>query len=111
MLYGLNGISLMRGSNGAMCARGNGGSCFMTVLIDGNVLQPSPGTGCLGPSTLHIGSRSSASNDKGPDINVFLDANDVAAIEIYARGGNMPVSLQAVDNACGVLAIWTGSRR
>jgi hypothetical protein len=111
MLYGLNGISIVRGSNGAMCARGNGGSCFMTVLIDGNVLRPSPPTQCSGPSTLHIGSRSGPSSAAGPDINMYIDANEVAAIEVYARGGNMPISLQAADNACGVIAIWTGSRK
>jgi hypothetical protein len=110
MLYGLNGIVIMHAPNGAMCARGNGGSCFMTIMLDGAVLRPT-GNVCLGPSTLHIGSRGTASSDRGPDINQYIDVNDVAAIEIYARGGNMPVSLQAADNACGVLAIWTGARK
>ena len=35
----------------------------------------------------------------------------VAALEVYARGATMPASLQAADNSCGVIAIWTGSRR
>jgi hypothetical protein len=46
-----------------------------------------------------------------PAIDDILDANDVAAIEVYNRGANMPISLQANDNACGVIALWTGSRQ
>lgn len=110
MLSGLNGVTMISGSSGAMCARGNGGSCFMTVLIDGNVLRPAPPTVCYGASSLHIG-QVAGSGIAGPDINLYVDANSLAAIEVYARGGNMPVSLQGVDNACGVLAIWTGTRR
>jgi len=45
------------------------------------------------------------------NVNEYVDPSDVAAIEIYARGGNMPISLQTNDSACGVIAIWTGSRR
>jgi hypothetical protein len=45
------------------------------------------------------------------DLNKYIDATDVAAIEVYVRGGNMPISLQADDNACGVIAIWTGARK
>jgi len=110
MLSGLNGVTMISGSSGAMCARGNGGSCFMTVLIDGNVLHPAPPTVCYGASSLHIGQVGGAGT-AGPDINLYIDAHSLAAIEVYARGGNMPVSLQGVDNACGVLAIWTGTRR
>jgi hypothetical protein len=44
-------------------------------------------------------------------IDHFIDVNDVAAIEIYPRGGNMPVSLQVSDPGCGVIAFWTGSKR
>lgn len=110
MLYGRNGVVMVHADNGAICAKGNGGSCFMTVLFDGNVLRPSPPMICPGAATAHIG-RSATPGPGGPDINQYIDASEVAAIEIYARGGNMPVSLQAADNACGVLAIWTGSRK
>jgi len=111
LLYGLNGVSMMQGPGGAMCARGNGGTCFMTVLVDGNVLRPSPPLSCAMQGSLNISKYPNPKSDVGPDINMYLDASTVAAIEIYARGGNMPVSLQAADNACGVIAIWTGSRR
>jgi hypothetical protein len=110
MLYGLNGVIMVHADNGAICAKGNGGSCFMTVLFDGNVLRPSPPVICPGAATAHIGRLPSA-GPGGPDINQYIDASEVAAIEIYARGGNMPISLQAADNACGVLVIWTGSRK
>ena len=46
-----------------------------------------------------------------PAIDDILDPNDVAAIEVYDRGGNMPLSLQVNDNICGVIAFWTGSRK
>ena len=110
MLYGLNGVTMVHADNGAVCAKGNGGSCFMTVLVDGNVLRPSPPMICPGSATAHIG-RVPTAGPGGPDINQYIDANEVAAIEIYARGGNMPISLQAADNACGVMAIWTGNRK
>lgn len=47
----------------------------------------------------------------GVDIDMLLNASDVAAIEVYASGENMPVNFQFQDSACGVLAFWTGSRK
>jgi hypothetical protein len=44
-------------------------------------------------------------------IDHVVDAASVSAIEVYTRGGNMPVGLQVSDQACGVIAIWTGSRK
>ena len=111
MLYGLNGVTMVHSPSGAICAKGNGGTCFMTVMVDGNVLRPSAPMICPGAATAHIGRGMSSVGAGGPDINQYIDVNEVAAIEVYARGGNMPVSLQAADNACGVLAIWTGSRK
>jgi hypothetical protein len=110
LLYGLNGVTMVHSPTGAICAKGNGGTCFMAVLIDGNALRNTSRV-CSGAPTAHLGPGAGARGSDGVDINQYLDANEVAAIEVYARGGNMPVSLQAVDNACGVLAIWTGSRR
>ena len=110
MLYGLNGVSMVN-IKGAMMARGIGGTCFMTVLLDGNVLCPAEG--CLSSSSNapSISSRSGHTSALGVDIDQYINANDVSAIEVYARGGNMPISLQAGNSACGVIAIWTGSRR
>ena len=111
MLYGLNGVSMVN-VQGAMMARGIGGTCFMTVLLDGNVLCPKGG--CYTSSSSNapsISSRSGSPPASGVDIDQYVSASDVAAIEVYARGGNMPISLQAFNSACGVIAIWTGSRK
>ena len=116
MLNGLNGVSFRRTDNGGQVAFGYNGQCQMAVLVDG--IRQCPGSGCksadAGANIVQIGQL-----NKGPPlsdmtavvIDRLLDANDVAAIEGYARGGNMPVSLQVADNACGVIAFWTGSRK
>ena len=57
------------------------------------------------------GQEQHSATGSGVDINMLLDANDVAAIEVYVRGGNMPVNFQFQDSGCGVVAFWTGSRR
>ena len=44
-------------------------------------------------------------------VDRILEANDITGIEVYPRGGNMSVSLQVADPACGVIAFWTGSRK
>lgn len=96
VLYGRNGVVMtqacvQRAGRGGSCRRGliaiKPGCGAMAIVIDGQQQGPSA------------------------DINMLLDANDVAAIEIYARGGNMPVNFQFQDIACGVIAFWTGSRQ
>jgi hypothetical protein len=44
-------------------------------------------------------------------VDALINVNDVMAIEVYARGGNVPISLQVNDTKCGVVAFWTGSRK
>ena len=88
------------------------GTCFMTMLLDGNVLCPAGGCNMSSSSNApSISSRSGNTPASGVDIDQYINANDVSAIEVYARGGNTPISLQAGNSACGVIAIWTGSRR
>ncbi len=124
LLSGVNGVSFTHRPDGGVVARGNGGTCFMTVLLDGHRLCPDNGCntdGGAAPGSSYIGRPPQPTNaaeiaaQQAPpptvDIDKYIDANDVVAIEVYARGGNMPISLQADDNACGVIAIWTGSRR
>jgi hypothetical protein len=129
LLYGVNGVSFVHTAGGGMVARGIGGTCFMTVMLDGHRLCPdagcntsgggTPGAGTEGAVGIGIAPMPAASNANMPsasdshvvDINKYIDANDVAAIEVYARGGNTPISMQVDDNACGVIAIWTGSRK
>jgi hypothetical protein len=120
MLSGLNGVSLKRSCEGNQVAFGYGGRCQMTILVDG--VRQCPGMGC-NVDTASFGAAKSLQQDRSCTstklldattavlIDQVLDANAVAAIEVYNRGGNMPVSLQASDQACGVIAFWTGARR
>jgi hypothetical protein len=108
MLYGLVGVMVKQScvtvpirsrSNGSKptCVMGpvafnSTGGCPMAVVIDGKQQRP-------------IGQGANVAIDD------LLDAYDVAAIEVYARGGNMPISAQYQDTGCGALMFWTGSRK
>lgn len=119
MLSGLNGVTMRRSCEGMLVAFGRGvdGECQIAIVVDG--VRQCPGHGC---NTV-IGSPVPKNGPKGCDsldrldaqtavlIDDVLDANDVSAIEVYNRGGNMPISLQVSDQACGVIALWTGSRK
>ena len=121
MLAGLNGVKLQRGARGGLEALSTSGSlsgpCRMAILVDGTRQCPplgcnvKPDHPCPSPS-----GRFSASPGCDPDqesvfIDQLVEAGSVTAIEVYARGGNVPVSLSASDQACGVIAIWTGGRQ
>lgn len=115
MLRGLNGVMLKRSCEGEQVAFSLNGTCQMTILVDGT--RQCPGQGCnidVSPSARDNGRNCDSSKlldgQTAVLIDRVLDANDVAAIEVYDRGGNMPVSLQADDSRCGVIAFWTGSR-
>ncbi len=80
MLYGLNGVVMVHGQGGAICAAGNNGACFMTVLVDGSALRGDGGRGCrMAPM---FGSRQAS----GPDLNDYIDPADLAGIEVHPRG-------------------------
>lgn len=118
MLFGRLGISLREMPDGKLVARGGGGTCFMTILLDGHRLCPPAGCNQVPSGQFSTMTRPSqdpaaqaANNDAVVDLNQFIDPSDITAIEIYPRGGNMPVSLQTVDNACGVIAFWSGARK
>ncbi len=108
MLSGLNGVRLRPifglGDN-YLVAWSTDASCQMAIVVDGMQQYPQlvPNTG--------PGSRPYTPAIYAVYINQLLAANDVTAIEVYARGGNMPISLQVNDTRCGVIAFWTGSRR
>ncbi|MGH7655954.1 MAG: hypothetical protein ACREN6_14960 [Gemmatimonadaceae bacterium] len=103
MLNGLNGVQLARAcvvvtaphrpcETASVAFSAARSDCPMAIVVDG--LQQFP-------------------DDQHPhiDINMLLNASDVSAIEVYARGGNMPIGFQFQDTGCGVLAFWTGSRK
>jgi hypothetical protein len=82
VIYSSHAASLMSGTAGP-CQ-----NCPMAIVIDGMQQYG---------SQIHL--------------DMLVDANEVMAVEVYARGGNMPLSLQVNDNTCGVVAVWTGSRK
>ena len=120
LLDGLTGVQLLRTDRGSVIARGTGGTCFMTVMLDGRPVCPMIGCHADGDATnapqlvkqpSNPGAMAPTLDDQGVNLNQFINADDIVAIEVYARGANMPSTLQAPDNACGVIAIWTGSRK
>ena len=129
MLRGLNGVSFRQNEKGQLVALGYNGQCQMAIIVDGVRQCPSKGCKCdqCGanitqipgrgpPASVRIAPAPGSEQDfLGEDYAVLIDnilaAGDVAAIEVYARGANMPVSLQVSDAACGAIAFWTGSRR
>jgi hypothetical protein len=97
MLYGLNGVTVVQRcvSPGHPCRTG-------LVAVNRN----------CGPMAIVIdGQQQWAPKGENVDIDMLLDAGDVAAIEVYSRSGNMPVNFQFMDTICGVVAFWTGSRK
>jgi hypothetical protein len=121
MLSGLNGVRLQRGVRGGLEALSTSGSlsgpCRMAILVDG--MRQCPPLGCnVKPTQPCSSSPGRVSPNPGCDpdqesvfIDQLVEASSVTAIEVYPRGGNIPVSLSASDQACGIIAIWTGGRR
>ncbi len=114
MLRGLNGVCLghWRGSVHLFAFANHPGSIPST--------SPAPKSGAAPAASSNAGSCPSCpmaividgmQQTPTPAIDNVLDANDVMAIEVYARAGNMPISMQFDDTNCGVIAIWTGSRK
>ncbi|MFI5243959.1 MAG: carboxypeptidase-like regulatory domain-containing protein [Gemmatimonadales bacterium] len=123
LLQGLNGVSLRHTSTGKIVAMSVGGSCEMTVLIDGHRACPASGCDSRAPSsqapaqtTSRRGRSVAATPPPSDDQFVLLDnllgANEIAAIEVYPRGASIPQSLPAgSDVSCGLIAFWTGARK
>jgi hypothetical protein len=122
LLEGLNGVSLQHTSTGKTVAMNSGGTCQMTLLIDGH--RVCPDNGCSGgtlppPPASGTGSRRGRSVVPPPAprdeqfvlIDNLLGVTEVAAIEIYPRGASIPPSLPTVDASCGLIAFWTGGRK
>ena len=125
LLNGQNGVSLQRTANGKTVAMSSGGSCQMTVLIDGR--RACPDNGCNSSSS----AQPPPDNSTGPPRRgtrqavvpppprdeefVLLDnlvaVSEIAAVEIYPRGASIPSSLPTPDGSCGLIAFWTGERR
>jgi hypothetical protein len=103
MLYGRTGVWVSQGC--VSPPAGRGGRCI-TGLVAFSAARP----GC--PMGIVIdGQQQHALKGSYVGLDMLLDASAVAAIEVYARGGNMPINFQFQDSGCGILALWTGSRR
>ena len=119
MLRGLNGVEMRRSCEGDLVAFSSSNRCQMAILVDG--VRQCPSRGCTGDAGVFgTGAQSSRPNcDSQTNLNattaVILDqlinADDVSGIEVYNRGGNVPASISASDQACGIIAFWTGSRK
>ncbi len=117
MLRGLNGVSFRQSAENEQVAFGQNNQCQMAIVVDG--IEQCPLSGCHtsnnGASIMRGspgGGRGGALSEQNAVlIDRILEANDISAIEVYPRGGNMPTSLQVSNPACGVIAFWTGSRK
>jgi hypothetical protein len=120
MLRGLNGVSFRQSIENEQVAFGINNQCQMAIVVDG--IRQCPLEGCKGGSNAQsivprgsglptTSTRGGLSEANAVLLDRILDANAVSAIEVYPRGGNMPVSLQVSDPGCGVIAFWTGSRK
>ena len=100
LLYGRLGVTIVSPNPTTHYAMGYNKMCPMAIVVDGHEM------GGGGAATIM------GNGNKAPvNLDQWLTGNDVAAIEIYTRGGNMPSSLHVNDSACGVIEIWTGSRK
>ena len=120
LLQGVNGVLLQRTSTGKTIAMSSGGTCQMTVLIDGR--RACPDNGCdagppPSPAAPGGASRRGRSVVTPPRDEQFvlldnlLSVNAVAAVEVYPRGASIPPSLPTPDASCGLIAFWTGGRK
>ncbi len=118
MLRGLNGVDFRRSCENDLVAFSSSGQCQMAVLVDGQ--RQCPSRGCRGIVNSGGGAQSSKPDCESATtlnsttaviIDQVVNAGDVSGIEVYNRGGNVPVSISSSDQSCGIIAIWTGSRR
>jgi hypothetical protein len=106
MLQGENLVRVQRFDMGRAILTGRGGLCGMSILLDGmrvsgtleelleNRVNPPPVSSLI-------------------SVDDLVQAQSIAAIEIYASNASIPAELQrtAGNVQCGLIAIWTGNRR
>jgi hypothetical protein len=101
LLTTVNGVSMGRTASGHVVITSSSGSCAMPIVVDGR--QVCPAIGCHTNTT-------GLTDENSVLIDEVVELGSVAAIEVYKRGGNTPSDFH-VDDECGIVAIWTGSRR
>lgn len=95
-------------NNGKQVLMGRGIMCAMTVLVDGQRL--------VGTYEEAVGNPNPPPMSSLAAIDDVVPVASIAAMEIYGSLAAVPVELQRVAGSrmaqgCGLLAIWTGSRR
>ncbi len=104
-LRGQRGIDIKReNTTGKMIATSRNGLCQVPVLVDGVRVVA---TKDFGGSSLQTRENRSSYQS----IDDFVDGNVITAMEIYPRGAMVPHELQVPDAACGLIVVWTGSRK
>lgn len=94
--------------NGKQVLMGRGIQCAMTILLDGQQV--------LGTYEEAVGNPNPPPTSSLSAIDDVVTAASIAAIEIYGSAAAVPVELQRIAGArmaqgCGLIAIWTGSRK
>lgn len=94
--------------NGRQVLLGRGINCAMTILVDGQRM--------LGTYEESVGSVNPPPLSSLSSIDDVVTAVSIAAIEVYGSAAAVPVELQRVAGGrmaqgCGLVAIWTGSRK
>jgi hypothetical protein len=106
MLQGENAVRIQRLDAGRSVITGRGGQCAFSILLDGQRV-----TGTLEELIENKVNPPPISSLTG--IDDLIQANSMAAIEIYSSAASIPVELQRSlgGGSCGLIAIWTGRRR
>lgn len=111
-LEGVAGVKVARNAAGQGVPMARGGTCPMTIYLGGVRLQTSgTSVGGYAPGSMMGMMRGTSAGRSDPTLDELIAANDVAAIEVYPRGVNAPPRFQMTNGTCGVVAIWTGSRK
>jgi hypothetical protein len=101
-------VDFVRNPQGKLMVFNRAKHCPMVIMVDGHRICPTGG--CTGNGGLSL-----TPNARMDEIFIdeIISVFDVAAVEVYNRGGSIPASAPqpASDQACGVIEFWTGSRR
>lgn len=103
ILWGLQGVRMIRGSRGEMFATNGRGAtsiirgaaygradyCYMTVLLDGNLLYRSEG------------------RQKLVDFSRDILVSELDAVEVYRSSAEVPGEYSGSSGACGVILLWS----
>lgn len=111
-LEGVAGVKVARNAAGQGVPMARGGTCPMTIYLDGVRLQTSgTSVGGYAPGSMMGMMRGTSAGRSDPTLDELIAANDLAAIEVYARAVNAPPQFQMTNGTCGIIALWTGSRK